>query len=74
MEDITDGDYALAKRNCKDLEVNLGEYHDFYVQSQILLLADVSENFRNMCLKIHILSCKISFSSWISKASSFKKD
>ena len=29
----------------------LGEYHDLYVQSDTLLLADVYENFRNMCLE-----------------------
>ena len=34
---------------------NLGEYHDLYVQSDTLLLAGVSENFRNMCLKIYEL-------------------
>ena len=28
------------------------EYHDLLVQSDALLLVDVSENFRNMCLKI----------------------
>ena len=33
MEDITDVDYALAKRVCKDFEIkDLGEYHDLYVQ------------------------------------------
>ena len=32
---------------------NLGEYHDLYVQSDTLLLADVFENFRDMCLKEH---------------------
>ena len=31
---------------------NLGEHHDMYVQSNTLLLADVFENFRNICLKI----------------------
>ena len=50
MEVITDADYPHAKRVCKDFEIkNLGEYHDLYVQSDILLLA---ENFGNMCLKI----------------------
>ena len=33
----------------------LGEYHDLYVQSDTLLLADVSENFRNMRLEIYEL-------------------
>ena len=53
MEDITDTDYTHAKRVCKDFEIkNLGEYHDWYVQSDTLLLPHVSENFRNMSLKI----------------------
>ena len=56
MEDITDADYKHAKRVCKDFEIkNLLEYYDLYVQSNILLLADVFENFRNVCLKIYEL-------------------
>ena len=44
MEDITDPDCMQAKRGCKDLEINkLGEYHDLYLKSYILLLADVFE-------------------------------
>ena len=32
MEDITDPDFAQAKRICKDVEIkNLGEYHDLYI-------------------------------------------
>ena len=54
MEDITYVDYAHTKRVCKNFE-NLGEYHDFHLQSNTLLLADVFENFRNMCLKIYEL-------------------
>ena len=33
----------------------LGKYHDFYLKSDTLLLADVFKNFRKMCLKIHHL-------------------
>ena len=52
VEDVTDADYAHEKRVCKDFEIrNLGEYHDLYDQSDTLLLADVFDNFRNMCLK-----------------------
>ena len=55
MEDITDAGYAHAKKKvCKNFEIkNLGVYHDLYVQSDTLSLAEVFENFRNMCLKIY---------------------
>ena len=52
MGDITDADYAHTKRVCKDVEINnLGEYQNLYFQSK--LLADIFENFRNMCLEIY---------------------
>ena len=53
MEDITDVDYRHAKRVLK--YVNLGDYYDLYVHSDILLLADVFENFRNKIIEIHEL-------------------
>ena len=54
MEDITDADCMHAKRVSKDFEIkNLGKYYDLYVQSNILLLTDFFENFRNMCLEIY---------------------
>ena len=56
VKDITNADYAHAKRVCKDFEIkNLEKYHDLYVESDTLLLADVFGSFRNMCLKIYEL-------------------
>ena len=56
MNDITDADYVHAKKVCKDFEIkNLVEYHDLYVQSLTLLLADAFNNFQNMCLEIYEL-------------------
>ena len=52
MKDIADADYVHTKRVCKGKEKKIGEYHDLYIQNGILLLADVFENFRNICLKI----------------------
>ena len=34
---------------------NLSQYHDLYIQSDTLLLSDIFENFRNMCLDIYEL-------------------
>ena len=54
IKDITDADYTHTKRVCKDFErKNLGEYHDLFDQSGTFLLADVFNNFRNMCLEIY---------------------
>ena len=56
MEDITDVHHRHAKRVFKDLSnKNLGDYRDLYVQSDTILLADVFEEFRNMCIKVHEL-------------------
>ena len=54
IENVTDVDYRHAKRVFKIFNnKNLGDYHDLYVQSGTLLLADVFENFRNNCLEIY---------------------
>ena len=56
MEDITGVDYNHAKIVFKNLiNKNLGNHHDLYVQSDALLLADIFENFRNMCIKVYEL-------------------
>ena len=56
MEDITDVDHRHTKRVFKSLNNKyLGDYHNLYIQSDTLLLADVFENFRNMCIKVYEL-------------------
>ena len=56
MENIDDIDYRHGNNVFKRFKLkNLGEYHDFYVQSDTLLLADVFENFRNTCIKVYEL-------------------
>ena len=55
MEHITDTDSIHGKRVCKDFEIkNLGEYHDLYLKSDVLLLADVFETLKK-CLKFYEL-------------------
>ena len=56
VENISDEDYAHAQKVWEVFETkNHSEYRDLYVQSDTLLLADVFENFRNMCLEIYEL-------------------
>ena len=56
MKNIVDIDYRHGNNAFKRFKLkNLGEYHDLYIQSNTLLLPDVFENFRNMCLKVYEL-------------------
>ena len=56
MENIRNIDYKHGNNVFKKFKLNnLGEYHDLYVQSDTLLLADVFENFRKTCIKVYEL-------------------
>ncbi|XP_025265606.1 uncharacterized protein LOC112638322 [Camponotus floridanus] len=49
---VSESDYAHATRVWKRFSVEtLGEYSDFYLKIDVLLLADVFENFRAACLE-----------------------
>ena len=56
LEGISNADSAHAQKLWEVSEIkNHGEYHEFYVQSDTLLLADVFENFRDKCNEIYEL-------------------
>ena len=56
MEGISNDDIDHDKNVCNTFKIpNLGKYHDLYVKSDVALLADVFENFRNKCLDINKL-------------------
>ena len=53
---ISDEDYELAQKVWKEFGTKImGEYHDLYLKSDVLLLADVFEEFRNVCLENYSL-------------------
>ena len=55
-EHITDKDYQHAQTVWETFMLKtMGEYHDLYLKSDILLLADVFENFRRTCLEYYKL-------------------
>ena len=55
-ENISDKDYEHAKRVWKALGCKtMGDYHDYYLASDVLLLSDVFENFRKACLEYYKL-------------------
>ena len=63
-EHITDEQYEHAKKVWKTFKLqSMGEYHNLYLKSDVLLLADVFENFRKTCLQYYKLDPCHYFSS-----------
>ena len=51
-EDISTGEYNHAKKVWNEFQMKtMRNYHDLYLKTGVLLLADVFEEFRNICLK-----------------------
>ena len=63
-EDISEKDYEKVKDIWDTFNIkNLGEYHDLYLKTDVLLLCDVFEKFINTCLNYYGLDPCHYFSS-----------
>ena len=52
QEKVSDEDFEHAQKVWKAFELkNMGDFHDLYLKTDVLLLADVMENFRKLCEK-----------------------
>ena len=52
QEKVTDENYQRAQKVWEEFSVkNMGEFHDLYLKTDVLLLADVMESFRKLCEK-----------------------
>ena len=53
---VTNGEYDHARKVWETFNIKtMGEYHDLYLKSDVLLLADAFESFRKTCLQYYKL-------------------
>ena len=51
MSGISDDDYEHTKKVWEEFDIrNLGEYHNLYLKTDVILLSNVFEKFRDVCL------------------------
>jgi hypothetical protein len=63
-DEIKDKDFDFYNAVCDTINIKtLGDYHDLYLKTDVLLLADVFENFRKICLDCYGLDPCHYFSS-----------
>ena len=63
-EGVTLQDYWHAVSVRREFDIrNLGEHHDLYLKTDVLILADVFETFRSVCIKNYGLDAAHYFSS-----------
>ena len=52
MSGVSNTDYEHAYSVCREFGIrNMGEYHDLYLRTDVVLLANVFESFRRVCLE-----------------------
>ena len=77
MSGVSDYDYEHACKVWTEFEIkNMGEYHDLYLRTDVILLANVFESFRNVCMKnygwIQLTSTQLR--DWLGKLASRRQE